>query len=74
MLARLCLAAARRLRPHPELALGMEAGQVVCPDRGLMDVEDCFICSRFRGLDGDRIACVAASRGLVPAIGGRAIR
>ena len=74
MLARLRLAIARRQWPDRELDLGIEAGQVVCPDRGLMDVEDCFICSRYRGLHGDRITCVAANPGLVPVVGGRAVR
>lgn len=76
MLVRLRLAVARRLRPDPELALGIEAGQVVCPDRGIMDVEDCFICSHFRGRrsDGDRIACTAPRPGLIPVIGRRAAR
>lgn len=76
VLARLRPALARRLRPDPDLALGIEAGQVVCPVRGIMDVEDCFTCSRFRGLrlDSDRVACAAPSPGLIPVMVGRLAR
>ena len=28
----------------------IEAGQVVCPNRGFMDVEDCWVCPAYRGL------------------------
>ena len=28
----------------------IEAGQVVCPNRGVMDVEDCWVCPAYRGL------------------------
>ena len=28
----------------------IEAGQVVCPHRGVVDVEDCWICPAYRGL------------------------
>ena len=30
--------------------LSIEAGQVVCPNRGVMDVEDCWVCPAYRGL------------------------
>lgn len=28
----------------------IEAGQVVCPNRGVMDVEECWVCPAYRGL------------------------
>jgi hypothetical protein len=31
-------------------ALHIEAGQVMCPHRGPTDIEECFVCSAFRGL------------------------
>jgi hypothetical protein len=33
-----------------ERILAVEAGQVMCPRRGVLDVEYCFICSAYRGL------------------------
>lgn len=38
----------RRQNPE-EHVLPVEAGQIVCPRRGIVDVESCFLCSRFRG-------------------------
>jgi len=34
------------------LVLTIEAGQVVCPSRGIRDIETCFACRRFGGLNG----------------------
>ena len=34
------------------LVLTIEAGQVVCPSRGIRDSETCFACRRFGGLNG----------------------
>lgn len=33
-----------------ERTLAVEAGQVVCPNRGVVDIEDCWICPAYRGL------------------------
>ena len=41
-------------RPH-ERTLAIEAGQVVCPRRGIVDIEDCWTCSAYRGLSSGRI-------------------
>ena len=38
-----------------ERALRVEAGQVVCPRRGLVDIEDCWICPHYRGLWDGRV-------------------
>ena len=38
----------RMRKPH-ERALAVEEGQVVCPRRGVIDLETCFACSQFRG-------------------------
>lgn len=50
----------RSTRP---MALTVEAGQVVCPARGVTDIEQCFACTAFRGSqtgDSDTIVCVPA--------------
>jgi len=50
------------------LALAIEAGQVVCPTRGILDVEACFACRRFLGYGegGRHLRCARRSdtRGL----------
>jgi hypothetical protein len=33
-----------------ERALRIEAGEVVCPRRGIVDIEDCWVCPQYRGL------------------------
>jgi hypothetical protein len=40
------------LRKHPranERILAIEAGQVVCPRRGIVDIERCWACPAYRG-------------------------
>lgn len=39
-----------RLRKPDEQLLGVEMGRVACPSRGDVDIELCFSCPRFRGL------------------------
>lgn len=40
------------------LVLTIEAGQVVCPSRGIRDIESCFACRRFGGLSrGGELRC-----------------
>ena len=41
-------------RPH-ERTLAIEAGQVVCQRRGIVDIEDCWTCSAYHGLSSGRI-------------------
>lgn len=36
-------------REPREQVLAVEVGQIVCPRRGIVDLELCFVCSRFRG-------------------------
>lgn len=41
---------------HPQgRTLAIEAGQVVCQRRGIVDIEDCWTCSAYRGLSSGRI-------------------
>jgi hypothetical protein len=43
-----------------DLELGVEAGQVVCPRSGIVDIERCFACGAYRGMrqDGpERLIC-----------------
>jgi hypothetical protein len=42
----------KRRRPTKEV-LVHEAGQVVCPVRGLVDIERCWMCPAYRGLARD---------------------
>jgi hypothetical protein len=51
-----------RLEDRDERVLAVEAGQVVCPRRGIVDIEDCFICESYRGFREGHIegmVCVA---------------
>lgn len=49
-----------RLRNSHEHALIVDEGQVACPRRGIIDLELCFLCSRFRGFQEgitERLVC-----------------
>jgi hypothetical protein len=39
-----------RMRPPRERVLAVEDGQVVCPRRGIVDLELCWNCPAYRGL------------------------
>jgi len=39
-----------RMRPPRGRALAVESGQVVCPRRGIVDIETCWECPAYRGL------------------------
>lgn len=43
-----------RARPPRERVLAIEAGQVVCPRRGIVDLERCWVCPAYRGLTTGR--------------------
>jgi hypothetical protein len=54
----------RKPRRERGKELKVEAGQVVCPRRGLRDVEDCWVCEAALGIGGcERILCGAAASG-----------
>jgi hypothetical protein len=38
-----------------ERALRVEAGDVVCPRRGLVDIQVCWVCPYYRGLSDGRV-------------------
>jgi hypothetical protein len=38
-----------RSRAQDERILAVEAGQVACPRRGVLDLEYCFTCPAYRG-------------------------
>jgi len=42
--------ASHRMRPPRERVLAVEDGQVVCPRRGVVDLEMCWVCPAYRGL------------------------
>jgi len=39
-----------RMRPPRARVLAVEGGQVVCPRRGIVDLETCWACPAYRGL------------------------
>ena len=45
----------RRREPRPDRVLTIEAGQVVCPRRGVVDLELCWMCPAYRGLSAGRV-------------------
>lgn len=40
----------QRLHPPRTRILAVEGGQVVCPRRGIIDLEVCWTCPAYRGL------------------------
>jgi hypothetical protein len=59
-----------RLDPA-ERALRVEAGQVVCPRRGVVDIEACWICPDYRGLTDGRseyLVCSLSQESLATAV------
>jgi hypothetical protein len=42
-------------RGPAERALRVEAGTVVCPRRGPVDIQDCWMCPEYRGLSDGRV-------------------
>ena len=45
----------RSARTTHERTLAVEAGQVVCPLRGIVDLERCWMCPAYGGLSSGRI-------------------
>ena len=55
--------------PSEHRILAVEAGQVVCPRQGVVDMERCWVCPAYNGLSAGRIegvVCTARSADLVP--------
>lgn len=44
--------------------LAVEAGQVVCPRRGIVDLERCWVCPAYDGLSSGRIEGVVCKANL----------
>jgi len=62
----------RRDRRANERILIIEAGQVVCPRRGLVDIEDCWMCPAYGGPApdvADGLACATVPITLDPRAG-----
>jgi hypothetical protein len=51
----------RARRRTGERILAVEAGQVACPRRGIVDIEDCWACPAYRGLTGGHFEGLACS-------------
>lgn len=45
----------RKARPRNERVLAIEAGQAVCPRRGIVDIEICWTCPAYRGMSGGHV-------------------
>jgi hypothetical protein len=59
-----------RARSH-ERRLRIEAGQVVCPRRGIADIEACWSCPQYRGLSEARseyLVCGLSEESLASAV------
>jgi hypothetical protein len=51
-------------RPRNERVLAVEAGQVICPRRGFVDIETCWRCPSYGGLSTEQfegVVCAAIS-------------
>ncbi len=48
-------------RRRNERVLAVESGQVICPRRGFVDIEQCWRCPSYRGLSSGPIEGVACS-------------
>ena len=63
----------RRNRPRANhRILTVEAGQVVCPRRGSVDIEQCWVCPAYRGpAEGvvDGLVCATEPTTLAPRAG-----
>lgn len=55
-------------RTNRTLTLATEAGQVVCPRRGVIDIENCFACSCFRGPAHAEPEMIVCSPTVTPAL------
>ena len=44
----------QRIRAPRERVLAVDAGQVVCPRRGIVDLDLCWVCPAYRGLSTGR--------------------
>jgi sulfur relay (sulfurtransferase) complex TusBCD TusD component (DsrE family) len=42
----------RSRQPTNEHVLSVDEGQVMCPRRGIVDIEVCWMCSAYRGMSG----------------------
>jgi hypothetical protein len=47
-----------------DVVLPVEAGQVVCPRQGIVDLERCWACPDYEGLSGDRSEGVVCNANL----------
>jgi hypothetical protein len=53
--------ASRHRAERYERVLAIEAGQVVCPRRGIVDLERCWGCPAYQGLSAGRIEGLVCS-------------
>jgi hypothetical protein len=46
-------------RPSNQRVLAVEGGQVLCPRRGVVDIEGCWVCPAYQGMSGpmDTVVC-----------------
>jgi hypothetical protein len=62
----------RRPPPAHERILTIEAGQVMCPRRGIVDLEECWACPAYLGMSGWIEGLVCSTAPMVLPFGGTA--
>ena len=63
---------ANRMRPPRARVLAVESGQVICPRRGMVDLERCWNCPAYRGLTtGPREGVICGTEPVFLSIGAR---
>ena len=50
--------------PSEHRVLAVEAGQVVCPRQGIVDMERCWVCPAYDGLSAGRVEGVVCKADL----------
>jgi hypothetical protein len=63
--------ARRASRPANERILAVEAGQVVCPRRGIVDIAECWLCPAYLGMSGGHVEGLVCSTEPVTSFAGR---
>lgn len=48
-------------RPSSQRVLAVEGGQVLCPRRGVVDIEGCWVCPAYQGMSGGPMGGVLCS-------------
>jgi hypothetical protein len=52
-------------RPSHQRVLAVEGGQVLCPRRGVVDIEGCWVCPAYQGMSGPMDSVVCSTKPVV---------